>query len=194
MAGIQDTMGFGRNMSLLSDAAADLYSADPESFTARRKELAAQARRAGDAEAAKSIAALGKPTKSAWLVNKLVRDDPTVPQRLADLGDQLRAGEAALDGASIRKLSAARRELIDSLVKQALGADAQRQAALREEVTGTLNAALADPDVAKLVSGRHPGQGGDLGGVRTRHRNRPGRSAAAAQRIAHGHRAENQPH
>ena len=60
-------------MSLLSAAAADLYSADPENFTARRKELAAQARRAGDAEAAKSIAALGKPTKSAWLVNKLVR-------------------------------------------------------------------------------------------------------------------------
>jgi len=135
---------------LLNEAIAELYGADPETFTATRKELAAKARREGDTAAAKSIAALGKPTKSAWLVNKLVRDDPTVPGRLAELGDQLRAGEAALDGATIRRLSVARRELIDSLVRQALGPDAP--AALREEVTGTLNAALADPEVARQVA------------------------------------------
>ncbi len=137
---------------MLSDAADELYGADPDTFTARRKELAAAAKGEGDAAAAKSIAALGKPTKSAWLVNRLVREDPTVPGRLAELGGQLRAGEAALDGPTIRRLSSARRELIDTLVRQALGPDAQRQAALREEVTGTLNAALADPEVARQVA------------------------------------------
>ncbi len=139
-------------MSALSDAVAELYSADPDEFTQRRKELAGQARAAGDRAAAKDIAALGKPTKSAWLVNRLVRANPTVAARLAELGDQLRAGEAALDGASIRRLSVARRELIDTLVRQATEAESGLSAALRDEVTDTFNAALADPEVASQVA------------------------------------------
>lgn len=140
-------------MSRLSDAADDLYAADPEGFIARRKELAAAARAAGDATAAKAIAALAKPTRSAWLVNRLVRTDPSVPARLAELGDRLRAGEAELDGPTIRKLSVARRELVDALVRQAV-AGSGASVTLREEVTETLNAALADPDVgAQVASG-----------------------------------------
>jgi hypothetical protein len=135
----------------LTDAADELYLGDPDEFTARRKELAAAARAAGDREAARDIAALGKPTRSAWLVNRLVRTDPTVPARLGELGDKLRAGEAALDGPSIRKLSAARRELIDSLVRAALAGSAP-SAAVREEVADTLNAALADPGIASQVA------------------------------------------
>jgi hypothetical protein len=135
----------------LSDAVGELYLDDPDEFTARRKELAAAARAAGDQQAARDIGALGKPTRSAWLVNRLVRTDPTVPARLAELGDQLRAGEAVLDGPSIRKLSAARRELIDSLVREAM-AGSTASAAVREEVADTLNAALADPDIASQVA------------------------------------------
>ena len=138
-------------MSRLSEAADELYSGDPDEFIARRKELAAQARAAGDRAAAKDIGALAKPTRSAWLVNRLVRADPSVPARLAELGDQLRAGEAALDGPSIRKLSAARRELVDTLTRQAIAASGA-SAPLREEVAETLNAALADPEVAAQVT------------------------------------------
>ena len=128
-----------------------LYSADPDEFIARRKELAARARAAGDRAAAKDIGALAKPTRSAWLVNRLARTDPSVPARLADLGGQLRAGEAALVGPSIRKLSVARRELVDALTRQAV-ADSGASATLREEVIETLNAALADPEVAAQVA------------------------------------------
>jgi hypothetical protein len=138
-------------MSRLSEAADDLYTADPDGFIARRKELASAARAAGDAAIAKEIAALAKPTRSAWLVNHLVRSDPTVPARLAELGDQLRAGEAELDGPTIRRLSVARRELVDALVRQAV-AGSGASATLREKVTETLNAALADPDVAAQVA------------------------------------------
>jgi hypothetical protein len=138
-------------MSRLSEAADELYTADPDEFTARRKDLAAQARAAGDKAAAKEIAALSKPTKSAWLVNRLVRTDPSVPGRLAELGDELRAGEAALDGPTIRKLSVARRELVDALVRQAV-AESAVSATLREEVTETLNAAIADPEVTTQVA------------------------------------------
>jgi hypothetical protein len=138
-------------MSRLSEAIDELYSADPDEFTARRKDLATQARAAGDKAAAKEIAALAKPTRSAWLVNRLVRTDPSVPGRLAKIGDQLRAGEATLDGPAIRKLSVARRALVDALVRQAV-AESNASATLREEVTETLNAALADPEVATQVA------------------------------------------
>lgn len=138
-------------MSRLNQAIDELYSADPDEFIARRKELAAQARAAGDRSAAKDIGALAKPTRSAWLVNRLVRADPSAPARLAELGDQLRAGEAALDGASIRKLSVTRRELVDTLTRQAV-ADSGASATLREEIVETLNAALADQDVAAQLA------------------------------------------
>jgi hypothetical protein len=137
--------------SRLNEAVDELYSVDLDEFIARRKELAANARAAGDRAAAKDIGALAKPTRSAWLVNQLVRADPSVSARLTELGDQLRAGEAALDGASIRKLSVARRELVDSLARQAV-AESGASATLREEVIETLNAALADPEVAAQVA------------------------------------------
>ncbi|HET9894189.1 MAG TPA: hypothetical protein VFQ44_04590 [Streptosporangiaceae bacterium] len=138
----------------MSEAADELYSADPEEFIARRKGLAAQARAAGDRDAAKRIAGLGKPTRSASLVNHLVRSDPSVSARLAELSGQLHAGEAALDGAGIRKLSIARRELIDTLVREAIAqaGEPPPSAAVREELTSTFNAALADPDVAAQVA------------------------------------------
>lgn len=146
--------GGGDPDQLVSSAEAELYAADPDQFTARRKELATAARKAGDPAAARAIGALAKPTRSAWIVNKLVRADPSVPDRLADLGGRLRAGEAALDGASIRELSKARRELITSLVRQALAEAGQGSpsVALRDEVTETFSAALADPDVAEQVA------------------------------------------
>jgi len=139
---------------LLDEAVAELYTADPESFTARRGDLVAQARAAGDAATAKKIAALRKPTRSAWLVNQLVRSDPSVPGRLAELGGQLRTAQAALDGPRIRELSAVRRRLIDDLARQAFqlaGQDAPA-AAVREELTATFGAALADPAVSEQLA------------------------------------------
>ena len=140
----------------VSEAVAELYSSDPDAFTERRGDLAARARAAGEASAAKAIAGLRKPTRSAWAVNQVVRADPSVPSRLAALGDELRAAEEALDGATIRELSVARRQLIDALVAQALAASGQHppSAALREEVTATFAAALADPQlIAQMAAG-----------------------------------------
>ena len=139
---------------LLDEAITELYTADPESFTARRGALVAQAREAGDAAVAKKIAGLRKPTRSAWLINQLVRSDPSVPGRLAELGDQLRTAQAALDGPKIRELSAARRRLVEDLARQAFrlaGQDAP-PAAMREDLTATFGAALADPAVTEQLA------------------------------------------
>jgi len=133
---------------LLADAAAELYESDPDDFTQRRAELAARAREAGEAAAAKQIAVLRKPTRSAWVVNRLVRTDPEVTSRLAALSAELHAVEGSADGTRIRELTAARGRLVDELTRQALEDLPAPPAALREEVTATLDAAIADPAVA----------------------------------------------
>jgi hypothetical protein len=134
---------------LLADAVAELYEADPDDFTQRRQDLVASAREAGQPGVAKQIAGLRKPTRSAWVVNRLVRADPRVVSRLAELAAELRA-EPAMDGARIRELTAARGRLVDELTRQALQESdlPAPPATLREEVAATLDAAIADPEVA----------------------------------------------
>jgi hypothetical protein len=137
----------------LRDAVTSLYSSDPGEFTERRKALVARAREGGDKALAKTIAGLRKPTRSAWVVNMLVRADRFAVSRMTALGDDLRDAERAMDGTRIRELSRRRRELMASLLQQAFDAAGQESppAALRDEVTSTLSAALADPKVAEQL-------------------------------------------
>lgn len=138
----------------VGEATTELYGSDPEGFTERRAALAAQARAAGDRPAAKEIAGLRKPTRPAWMINQLVRADPGLAGRLVQLGDELRAAAAALDGARIRELSQERRRLVDSLIRQALqhAGEEAPSAALREDLTATFGAAVADPQVAQELA------------------------------------------
>ena len=133
---------------LLADAKAMLYQADPDEFMARRQELVAQAREAGEPDVAKQIGTLRKPTRSAWVVNRLVRADPEVTARLAELAAELRDAGPSMDGGRIRELTAARARLVDELTRQAFDDLPAPPAAVREEVTATFDAALADPEVA----------------------------------------------
>jgi hypothetical protein len=144
-------------VTTLEQAADELYGADPDEFVDRRRTLAAAARQAGDADAAKAIAALRKPTRTAWTLNALARTDAGLIERAAELSARLRDAERRLDGAALRELSRERRELVDAMARAAFAATGQRDpsAALREEVNATLTAAFADPDVADLLaSGR----------------------------------------
>jgi len=127
-----------------------LYAAEPREFTALRSRLAAAARNRGDADAARRIAAARKPTTAAHCVNVLVLDDPGVRDRLAALGDQLRAAHAAGDGQRIRELTGRQRRLIGDLTRAALqrAGVGSPSAALRDDITATLQAAVADPGVA----------------------------------------------
>ena len=130
---------------LLAEAEAELYADDPDGFTARRGELAERARDAGEPAVAKKITALRKPTRSAWVVNRLVRADPEVRSRLDGLAADLRE---ASGGGRLRELTAARAKLVDELTRVALEGLPAPPAALREEVTATFDAAIADPEVA----------------------------------------------
>jgi hypothetical protein len=126
-----------------------LYATKLADFTPLRTKLAAEAKKRGDAEAAKQITAARKPTSAAHVVNVLVLNDGAVRKRLTDLGERLRAAHAGMDGSVIRELTVEQRRLIDELARAAFEeAGLNTTAALRDDVTATLQAAIADPEVA----------------------------------------------
>lgn len=144
-------------MSLVEDAIARLYQVPPDEFTALRTQLVATAKQAADVAAAKQIGAVRKPSTAAWVVNQLAHTTADAAERLTDLGAKLRRAQAALDTDQLRELSTQRRRLIDELTREAFGKAALTEpaAALRDDVTGTLNAAIADPDVATRLGRLH---------------------------------------
>lgn len=134
---------------MADDELGELYGVRPDEFTVLRTTLAAAARKRGDAAAAKRISAARKPTTAAWVVNLLAHTNADAARSLTDLGERLRAAHAAMDGDAIRQLSVEQRALVDELTRAAIdGAEVTNpSASLREDVTATLQAAVADPDV-----------------------------------------------
>lgn len=135
-------------IDLLAEAAAELYEADPDEFTQRRAELAAHARDNDQSAAAKQIAALRKPTRAAWVANRLARTHPEAAARLDGLATELRTGTR------VRELTQARHALIDELTGQAFAAAhlSDPPFALREDVRATIDAAVSDPEVAASLA------------------------------------------
>jgi hypothetical protein len=139
-----------RDHGVMADDELDsLYWVQPDAFTAQRTKLAAAAKHRGDAAAAQRISAARKPTTAAWIVNRLALLHKDAKQRLANLGDRLRAAHAAMDGDRIRDLSAEQHRLIDELTRTALeAADVTKPSStVRDDLTSTLQAAIADPEV-----------------------------------------------
>ncbi|ORA15760.1 hypothetical protein [Mycobacterium arosiense] len=134
---------------MADDELDSLYDVAPKEFTAQRTRLAAAAKQRGDTAAAKRISAANKPTTAAWILNRLALRHADTRQRLADVGERLRAAHAAMDGGRIRDLTAQQRRLIDELTRKALDAAGLKQpsAAVREDLTSTLQAAIADPQI-----------------------------------------------
>lgn len=129
-----------------------LYTLQPEEFVAARDAAAKAARADGDADAAAQLKALRRPSVSAWLVNRLVREQGDLVEQLLDLGPELARAQAQGQGDELRALGAQRRELVDAVVRQAVAlAGRDVTAAVRDEVSSTLETALADPGAAEAV-------------------------------------------
>jgi hypothetical protein len=137
----------------MADELDELYEVKPEEFTALRTKLAAAAKQRGDVDTAKQISAARKPTTAAWVVNRVALRDQNTRTRLAGLGERLKDAHAAMDGEAIRALSAEQRRLVDDVARAAFEEAelANPTAALRDDVTATLQAAIADPDVASRL-------------------------------------------
>ena len=130
-----------------------LYEVKQDEFTALRTKLAAAAKQRGDTDTARQISAARKPTAAAWVVNRLALRDRDIRTRLAGLGERLKDAHSAMDGERIRALSTEQRRLVDDVARAAFeeAEIADPSAALRDDVTGTLQAAIADPDVASRL-------------------------------------------
>ena len=140
-------------MRAMADELDELYEVKQEEFTALRAKLAAAAKQRGDTDTAKQISTARKPTTAAWVVNRVALRDHDIRTRLAGLGERLKDAHSAMDGDRIRALSAEQRRLVDDVARAAFEEAelADPSAALRDDVTGTLQAAIADPDVAKRL-------------------------------------------
>jgi hypothetical protein len=137
----------------------ELYALPPSEFTATRNERAKQARTEGDRELAEQIKTLDRPTTSAWLVNQLARQLGDQLEPLIELGRELRDASASISGDELRALTRQRHQLVHALVQEARRLGAQQGAKVTDAVAGevqrTLDASLADSDVAEAVlSGR----------------------------------------
>lgn len=131
---------------------AELYGAPPGGFVAARDAAVAAARAAGDRPLATAIGKLRRPTQAAWLANLLAREEAAALEEFLSLGAELVAAQQGLEGEELRRLSTQRHRVVAGLV-----ATARRIAAAAgspvpdeagQELAGTLDAALADPQVA----------------------------------------------
>ena len=180
---------------MADDELDSLYWVRPDAFTAQRTKLADAAKQRGDDTAAKRISAARKPTTAAWIANRLALQHKSVKERLADLADRLREAHAAMDGDRIRDLSAERHQLVDELARAAFeAADVGKPSStVRDDLTGTLQAAIADPGVrarlGRLVRAETWSGFGEFGDVApvlvaTRPKKTPGESTRSQQKPA----------
>ncbi|MGI8332574.1 hypothetical protein ACRYCC_21700 [Actinomadura scrupuli] len=134
-------------------AADELYGVSPGEFVATRDRLAAAARAAGDAGLARRIAALRRPTVSAWAVNQLARQAAGRLTPLLEAGAGLRAAWSA--GTELTEWERRRNTAVAEAVRAVYELAERAGHALREparrEVEETLQAAMADPEVAGEV-------------------------------------------
>lgn len=144
----------GGSDDVLAPARRELAQVPPAGFVARRKELSAQAREGGDRELASAIAALRKPTTSAWAVNLLVANHRELVDRLIALGGDLR-GTQVIDPALLGAFRERRAEILRELISCARSGCAERGIRLSPSLVGeveqTLGAVLADADAAAMV-------------------------------------------
>jgi DNA repair exonuclease SbcCD ATPase subunit len=151
------------------DGVAGLYRLPPGEFVAARDQLVRQLRAAGDREAARRVAALRRPSISAWAANQLARAAPHAMAELLEVGAELAKAQrdalAGQPGAArrLRAASARLRAAISRLTQRAetLLARAGHAAtdATLDRLAATLRAAATADQAtrASLAEGRLPG-------------------------------------
>ncbi|OZE20579.1 hypothetical protein CH262_22205 [Rhodococcus sp. 05-2255-1e] len=133
----------------------ELYSLPPADFVSHRSAYVTRFKKAGDKSGATRIGGLRKPTVVAWLVNTLARQDESAVAELFDLGAELERAQQRGDGHRLRELSTARSASIRALTDRAVALGRERGVTVGDnaarEVSNTLNAAMADPEIRDRV-------------------------------------------
>lgn len=133
----------------------ELYAGPWSDFVGNRDRWAAAAKAAGDLAGSRAIKGLKKPTRGAWLVNLLVHHEADRLTELFELGESLARAHRDADPDELRRLSGLRGAVVNSLSGRASALGAERgyaaPDAVRQEVAETIQAAMADPDLADRV-------------------------------------------
>ncbi|MEU9686216.1 hypothetical protein [Amycolatopsis japonica] len=140
------------------EVADELYAGDPAEFVAVRNQRAKEAKAAGDAALAERIRALRKPTLAATILNRRA-GSPELAE-LAKLGDDLRKAHSALAGEELRKLAKRRQELVNRILRD----ERSMSESVSRDVEATLEAVVADPEVAALALAGRLSSGADSTG------------------------------
>ncbi|MEV7548787.1 hypothetical protein AB0N89_04100 [Amycolatopsis sp. NPDC089917] len=140
------------------EVADELYAGDPAEFVSVRNQRAKEAKAAGEAALAERIRALRKPTLAATILNRRA-GSPELAE-LARLGDDLRKAHSALAGAELRKLTRRRQELVNRILQD----ERSMSEPVTREVEATLEAVVADPEVAALALAGRLSSGADSAG------------------------------
>lgn len=139
----------------LAAIAVELYTLVPSAFTAARTARAKEAKSDGDADLAKQIAQLPKPSTAAWAVNMLVRHGTKEFAGVLELGASLGRAQKQQDHDRLRTLGQQRPRVLGAAVEQAravaegLGVKVSGAAAM--EIEATLRAAMTDPGAAAAL-------------------------------------------
>jgi hypothetical protein len=136
----------------------ELFRLPPEEFTAARDRLAAEMKDAGDADSAKEVKGLKRPTVAAWGVNMAVARKPDLMASLLDASGRLRAAQrraaSGLSADDYRDAMTERRTAVRRLTEEAAAAlqEAGRQAESHLGAVGrTFEAAASEAPAGEAV-------------------------------------------
>src|SRR5882724_708218 len=134
-------------MSAAARALERLYAVAPKDFTRARNALAAELRKSRDADAAREIARLRRPSAPLWAVNQLSRHARPALERFLDAVDRLRRTQLSDPRGAMEAMRAERAQL-EALVERAEHALAEvghrASAEARRRISDTLLGAAAD--------------------------------------------------
>jgi len=124
-----------------------LYAAPFDEFMATRKQIVAELRAAGDAAAAREMASAPKPTRTAWALDQVARQQPDLLTALLRARDQAMAPPSG-DPEGLRRTMREYRERAADVVRAArevLARDGAELSAIQaRRLLETLQAACAD--------------------------------------------------
>jgi hypothetical protein len=127
----------------------EIYAGPPADFINGRDAIA---KGLVDADEAKRVRALRKPSKAAAAVNALTFDDPKPVKHYLGLAEKLRkATSGKVDAKRMRELAREEGELLEELVTKAGSLGDGASASTLDRVRETLQAAQVDADLGKQV-------------------------------------------
>src|SRR3989441_2622032 len=131
------------------------YAVAPRDFTRARNALAAELRKSRDADAAREIARLRRPSAPLWAVNQLSRPARPALERFLDAVDRLRRTQLSDPRGAMEAMRAERVQL-EALVERAEHALAEAgysaSADARRRISDTLLGAAADRHHAEALT------------------------------------------